>query len=99
MPVVDIWVNVLPPEALKAFAGQPGFEGIADFFGEFGDASGLDVLIGAMDRCGVDAGIMTAGLSAGTEDMLNLADKHPGRLFVAAMVDAPNTPPANARRV
>ena len=96
---VDIWVNLLPPEALAAFTGQPGFEGIGDLFGEFGDASGLDVLIGVMDRCGVDAGIMVGGLSAGTEDMLNLADKHPGRLYVAAMVDAPSTPTANARRV
>lgn len=96
---VDIWVNVLPPEALKAFVGQPGFEGIGDLFGEFGDAAGLDVLIGVMDRCEVQTGIITAGLSAGTEDMLAWCDKHPGRLFCAAMVDAPTTPAANARRV
>jgi predicted TIM-barrel fold metal-dependent hydrolase len=96
---VDIWVNVLPPEALDAFLGQPGFEGIGDLFGDFGDASGLDVLIAVMDRCEVEVGVMTAGLSAGTEDMLALADKHPGRLLVAALADAPNTPTANARRV
>jgi predicted TIM-barrel fold metal-dependent hydrolase len=47
----------------------------------------------------VDAGVMTAGLSAGTEDMLALADKHPDRLAVAAMVDAPSTPTANVRRI
>jgi predicted TIM-barrel fold metal-dependent hydrolase len=97
--VVDIWVNLLPPEALQAFLGQPGFEGIGELFGEFGDASGLDVLLAVMDQCRVDAGIMTAGLSAGTEDMLLLADKHPARLGVAAMVDAPTTPTANVRRV
>jgi predicted TIM-barrel fold metal-dependent hydrolase len=98
--VVDIWVNLLPPDAIKAFLGQPGFEGIGEFFGgDFGDASGADVLTAAMDRTGVDIGIMTAGLSAGTEDVLLVADKHSGRLLVAAMVDSPTTPTANVRRV
>ena len=98
--VVDIWVNLLPPDAIKAFVGQPGFEGIGDFFGgDFGDASGLDVLVGVMDKVGVDIGVMTAGLSAGTEDFLVLADKQPGRLLVAAMVDSPTTPRANVERV
>jgi len=97
--VFDIWVNVLPAEALKAFVGQPGFEGIGDLFGEFGDASGLDALVAVMDATGVDVGIMTGGLSAGTEDFLQLADKHPGRLLVAAMVDSPTTPTENVRRL
>ena len=98
--VVDIWVNLLPPDAIKAFMGQPGFEGIGDFFGgDFGDASGLDVLIGVMDATGVDVGVMTAGLSAGTEDVLTLADKHPARLLVSAMVDSPTTPAVNVKRV
>jgi predicted TIM-barrel fold metal-dependent hydrolase len=103
--VVDIWVNLLPPDAIKAFLGQPGFEGIGDFFGgamfdqDGGDASGVDVLIGVMDRTGVDVGVMTAGLSAGTEDVLLVADKQPGRLLVSAMVDSPTTPTANVRRV
>jgi len=98
--VVDIWVNLLPPDAIKAFMGQPGFEGIGEFFGgAFGDASGLDVLIGVMDKVGVETGVMTAGLSAGTEDLLTLADKQPGRLLVSAMVDSPTTPTENVRRV
>jgi len=103
--VVDIWVNLLPPDAIKAFMGQPGFEGIGEFFGgamfdePSGDASGLDVLIGVMDKTGVDLGVITAGLSAGTEDVLTLADKQPGRLLVSAMVDSPTTPTANVRRV
>ena len=98
--IVDIWVNLMPPEAIEAFLGQPGFEGIGELFGgDFGDASGLDVLIAVMDRTGVDIGIMTAGLSAGTEDFLTLAEKHPGRLLVAAMVDSPTTPTANVARV
>ncbi len=103
--VVDIWVNLLPPEAIKAFLGQPGFEGIAEFFGGSmaaeagGDATGLDLLIGAMDKTGVDIGIITGGLSAGTEEVLMLADKHPGRLLVSAMVDSPTTPTENVRRV
>ncbi len=96
---VDIWVNVLPPEALKAFMGQPGFEGIGEFFGDFGDASGLDVLLAVMDGCDVATGVMTAGLSAGTEDVLNLAEKHPERLLVSAMVDAPTAPTSNVRRI
>jgi len=90
----------LPPDAIKAFMDQPGFEGIGDFFGgDFGDASGLDVLISVMDKTGVDLGVMTAGLSAGTEDVLTLADKHPERLLVSAMVDSPTTPTANVRRL
>jgi predicted TIM-barrel fold metal-dependent hydrolase len=98
--VVDIWVNLLPPEAIKAFLGQPGFEGIGEFFGgDFGEASGADVLLAVMDRTGVDVGIMTAGLSAGTEDVLVVADKYPGRLLVSAMVDSPTTPTVNVRRV
>jgi predicted TIM-barrel fold metal-dependent hydrolase len=103
--VVDIWVNLLPPDALKAFLGQPGFEGIGDLFGagmfeqDSGDASGLDVLITAMDKTGVDVGVITAGLSAGTEDVLALADKQPERLLVSAMVDSPTTPTANVGRV
>jgi predicted TIM-barrel fold metal-dependent hydrolase len=103
--VVDIWVNLLPPDAIKAFMGQPGFEGIGDFFGGAlldetgGDASGLDVLTAVMDKTGVDIGIMTAGLSAGTEDVLLIADKQPGRLLVSAMVDSPTTPTANVKRV
>ena len=98
--VVDIWVNLLPPDAIKAFMGQPGFEGIGGFFGgDFGDASGMDVLMTVMDQTGVDVGVMTAGLSAGTEDVLLLADKQPGRLLVSAMVDSPTTPMQNVKRV
>ena len=98
--VVDIWVNLLPPDAIKAFMGQPGFEGIGEFFGgDFGDASGMDVLMTVMDQTGVDVGVMTAGLSDGTEDVLLLADKQPGRLLVSAMVDSPTTPMQNVKRV
>ena len=103
--VVDIWVNLLPPDAIKAFMGQPGFEGIGEFFGgamfdeSGGDASGMDVLMSMMDRTGVDVGVMTAGLSAGTEDVLAIADKQAGRLLVSAMVDSPATPTQNVKRV
>jgi len=98
--VVDIWVNLLPPDAIKAFMGQPGFEGIGEFFGgAFGDASGMDVLMSVMDRTGVDVGVMTAGLSAGTEGVLEIADKQAGRLLVSAMVDSPTTPTQNVKRV
>ena len=98
--VVDIWVNLLPPDAIKAFIGQPGFEGIGEFFGgDFGDASGMDVLVSVMDQTGVDVGVMTAGLSAGTEDVLAIAEKQAGRLLVSAMVDSPTTPTQNVKRV
>src|SRR5258708_39956077 len=91
--VVDIWVNLLPPDAIKAFMGQPGFEGIGEFFGgDFGDASGMDVLMSGMDQTGVDIGVMTAGLSAGTQDVLEGADNQTGRLLVSALVDSPTTP-------
>jgi len=100
MGVVDLWVNLLPPDAIKPFLAQPGFEGIQQFFGsDLGDASGADVLLAVMDACGVDAGVITAGLSAGTEDVLAVADKHPDRLFVSALVDAPTTPTQNVRRI
>jgi predicted TIM-barrel fold metal-dependent hydrolase len=100
MGVVDLWVNLLPPETIAMFLDQPGFEGIKTFFGsDLGDASGADVLLAVMDACAVDAGVITAGLSAGTEDVLAVADKHPERLLVSAMVDSPGTPTQNARRI
>jgi len=82
------------------FLDQPGFEGIQAFFGsDLGDASGADVLLAVMDACGVDQGVITAGLSAGTEDVLAVADKHPDRLLDSARVAAPTPPTANVRRV
>lgn len=98
--IVDIWVNLLPPDAIAQFLEQPGFEGIDEFFGtERQDASGAAALTAAMDVAGVDLGVITAGLSAGTEDVLQVADDNRDRFLVAAMVDAPASPTANVRRI
>jgi len=97
---IDIWVNLLPPEAIAAFRGQPGFEGIEAFLGsDLSDASGEGALLAVMDACEVETGVITTGLSGGTDEALAVAFRHPGRLLVASMVDTPTTPTANARRV
>src|SRR5207248_9538619 len=88
------------PYAIQASGGEAGYAGIADVCGgDSGDASGLDVLVGGKDEVRVGCGVVTAGLSAATEDFLVLADKQPGRLLVAAMVESPTTPRVNVERV
>jgi hypothetical protein len=69
--VVDLWVNALTGGAAEAFMGQPGNEGIPELLGgDLSAASTLRQLLASMDACGVDVGVVAAGLTAGETDAL-----------------------------
>jgi predicted TIM-barrel fold metal-dependent hydrolase len=102
--VVDLWVNTISGPAAEAFHSQPGFEGLPDLRG--GDVSAastlemLEQLLAIMDACGVDVGVVAAGLSAeGTEDLLDEVGGHPDRLRVALVVDRPDHPVRQCERL
>jgi uncharacterized protein len=91
--IVDLWVNVVPPEV----AGRFGEE----LFGaDAARGTTAEELLSTMDECGVDLGVLSCGLS-GThaEEMLALADAHPGRLLVGATVDKATRPVVMCRRI
>jgi predicted TIM-barrel fold metal-dependent hydrolase len=77
--------------------------GVGDFFGtDLASGSGADELRTAMDDCGVDVGVLSCGLnprSGGADDMLALADAHPGRFLVAPSVDQVEKPTKECRRI
>ena len=57
-------------------------------------------LIDAMDKAGVDVGVLTGGLSGSNiEEYLEIADDFPGRLVVAGTVDRAERPVKMAARV
>src|SRR5436190_19629653 len=99
-PVVDIWVNLLPPDEAGKFLSQEQNRRIEEFFGsDVSSGTGAEELIALMDQLGVTTGVLTGAVSTGTESMLELADRFDGPLLVAAMVDAAGRPTANVRRI
>jgi uncharacterized protein len=92
--VVDLWVNALSGKAARAFLSQSGNEGIPGLLGgDLSAASTLKQLLATMDACGVDVGIVAAGLtSEETEPLLNRIGEHHDRLRVALVVDRPDRP-------
>ena len=94
MTVVDLWVNALSGQAAQAFMDQAGNEGIPDLLGgDLSAASTLKQLLGTMDVCGVDVGVVAAGLSSEeTEPLLDEIGPYHGRLRVALVVDRPDRP-------
>lgn len=102
MSAVDIWVNLVPPDATARLSGDASGHGAEELFGEGVRAgSGEDDLLAAMDATGVQTAVLTAGLSAGTgaEDFLEVADRNPGRFLVSGMVIKAADPDGNAERV
>jgi predicted TIM-barrel fold metal-dependent hydrolase len=92
VPVVDLWVNLLSPEVARAMSGE--------YFGRDVEPEGPDELLATMDRCGVDVAVLTGGLSGSSiEDLLKIADDHPGRFLVAGTVDKATRPVKMAARV
>jgi predicted TIM-barrel fold metal-dependent hydrolase len=80
MRVTDLWVNLLSPEVAQQMSGE--------YFGRDVHAEGPDELLGLMDTCGVDTAVLTGGLSGDSaEQLLKIADDHPGRFVVAGTVD------------
>ncbi|HZN14806.1 MAG TPA: amidohydrolase family protein [Acidimicrobiales bacterium] len=92
MTVIDLWVNLLSPEVARAMSGE--------YFGQDVRPEDPDELVGIMDRCGVDVGVLTGGLSGSSvEDLLKVADNYPGRFLVAGTVDKATRPVRMAARV
>ncbi|MFN2545560.1 MAG: amidohydrolase family protein [Actinomycetota bacterium] len=94
-PVVDIWVNLLPPEEARRFLDQEQNRRIEEFFGsDVSSGTGAEELLALMDALGVGTGVLTGAVGAGADMMFDLADRFPGRLFVSAMVDQATRPTA-----
>jgi hypothetical protein len=101
MTVVDLWVNALTGAAASAFLGQAGNEGIPEFLGgDLSAASTLAKLIATMDTCGVDLGVVAAGIAAPeTEALLHDIEPFADRLCVALVADRADRPVPQSTRL
>ena len=101
MTVVDLWVNALSGKAAAAFMGQAGNEGIPELLGgDLSSSSTLQHVLVAMDKSGVDIGVLAAGIaSEDTEPLLEAVAEHPDRLRVALTVDRAERPVQQVRRL
>ena len=99
--IVDLWVNALSGKAAQAFLGQAGNEGIPDLLGGNLSASAtLGQLLATMDACGVDVGVVAAGMTAeDTGALLDAVSAHPSRLRVALVADRPDRPVRQCTRL
>ena len=99
---VDLWVNLVPPDATHRMSGDASGQGAEELFGEGVRAGSGEIdLLEAMDAEGVETAVLTAGLSAGTgaDDFLDVADRNPGRFLVSGMVIQAADSESNAERV
>lgn len=99
---VDVWVNLVPPNAFAEVIGERSAQGVEGLFGEgVRSGTGAEELIEVMDPLGVDTAVLTAGLSkdTGTEKFLEVADAFPGRFLVAGMVTQAISCDDNADRI
>ena len=100
MDVLDIWVNLVTEQSAADFLGQEENAHIPGYLGGDGRAGvGVDKLLGVMDELGVATGILTPGLDRHAAKSLEVADTHPGRFLVAAVVLDPGRPTKNVRRI
>jgi predicted TIM-barrel fold metal-dependent hydrolase len=92
--VIDLWVNIVTEETAAAFLGQESNANIPGYLGGTGDrGSGVDGLLTRMDALGVATGVLSPGLTrTGVEQALDIADEHPGRFLVAAMISDASRP-------
>jgi uncharacterized protein len=99
--VVDLWVNALTGKAASTFLGQAGNEGIPELLGgDLSASSTLQHLLVTMGKCGVDIGVIAAGIaSEETGALLNDVAAHPDRLRVALTVDRPDRPVQQVQRL
>jgi uncharacterized protein len=91
MGAVDLWVNLLTPEVARRMSGE--------YFGAEVTPESPEQVLELMDRSGVETAVLTAGLGHGTDELLKIADDHPGRFLAAGTVDRFERPVAMARRV
>ena len=102
MGAVDLWVNLVPPNAFAEVIGEESAQGVEGLFGEgVRSGTGAEELIALMDSLDVETSVLTAGLSAdtGTEGFLDVADAFPGRFLVAGMITQAAAAENNAERV
>ena len=99
--VVDIWVNLITAQGAAQFLGQEANANIPGYLGGESDKGvGVDELLARMDSTGVTTAILTPGLTrGGVTQALEVADAHPGRFLVAAMVVDPARPTRNVTRI
>jgi hypothetical protein len=99
--VVDLWVNALNGKAAQAFMGQAGNEGIPDLLGgDLSAAATVKQLLATMDECGVDVGVVAAGLSSEeTGPLLDELGQYPDRFRAALVVDRPDRPLTQCARL
>jgi predicted TIM-barrel fold metal-dependent hydrolase len=88
---VDLWVNLLTPEVARRMSGE--------YFGAEVVPESPEQVLELMDRCQVETAVLTAGLRHGADELLKVADAHPGRFLVAGTVDRFERPVAMAQRV
>jgi predicted TIM-barrel fold metal-dependent hydrolase len=94
--IVDIWVNLVTEQSAAQFLGQESNANIPGYLGGSGDQVGVDALLERMDAHGVATGVLTPGLTRnGVEEALEVADAHPDRFLVAAMIADPGKPTRN----
>ncbi|MFP3902076.1 MAG: amidohydrolase family protein [Acidimicrobiia bacterium] len=108
--VVDGWVNLFPQAFAADWLAKEEQRGVVELFGtDLAKGPGAEDLLQAMDDAGIATGVLTAGLSDperahrrggyAAEDMVAVAEQHPGRFLVSAAVDRAGRPVENCRRV
>lgn len=108
--VIDAWVNIFPEAFAATWAAEDAQQGVVQLFGpDLAKGPTVEGLLGAMDEAGIATGVLTAGLSDperahrrggyAAEDFLAIAEEHPGRFLVSAVVDRATRPLDNCRRV
>lgn len=108
--VVDAWVNIIPEAFAARWTAQDEQQGAVQLFGpDLAKGPTVESLLTAMDDAGVATGVLTSGLGDpgrahrrggfAAEDFLAIAEEHPGRFLVSAVVDRATTPLDNCRRV
>jgi len=108
--IVDGWVNLIPEGFASQWVAQDPQRGVVELFGaDLARSPTVEGLLGAMDEAGVDLGVVTGGLAdperarrgggLAAEDLVALAEQHPGRFLVAVTVDRAGRPTRNCARI
>jgi hypothetical protein len=101
LTIVDLWVNALSEERADEFTARSENDNVTDLLGgDLHAATTLDKLVGTMDSCDIDHGVIAAGISApDTETLLRDIAAYPTRLSVALVVDRADRPVAQCTRL
>jgi uncharacterized protein len=108
--VIDAWVNLFPEAFAARWVAREENQGVRELFGEdLAKGPTVEGLLASMDDAGIDLGLLTSGLSDpdrahrkggyAAEDLLAIAEQHPGRFLVSCAVDRATKPVEGCRRV